>query len=97
MYSLTALHRTTLTGLFVDTLNYSLVLSVFPFRLEYLGYNNVSALNGWLLFIYVRSMVPFCDSPLRDYGVSLHIHHPLQSGALVLGNFVPFKAHVSIT
>jgi MFS family permease len=71
-------------GLFVDTLNYSLVLSVFPFRLEYLGYNNVSALNGWLLFIYVRSMVPFCDSPLRDYGVSLHIHHPLQSGALVL-------------
>ncbi|KAF9228298.1 MFS general substrate transporter [Gyrodon lividus] len=44
-------------GLFVDTLNYSLVISVFPFRLEYLGYQDVSILVGWLLFIYSGSLV----------------------------------------
>ncbi|KIJ65803.1 hypothetical protein HYDPIDRAFT_109824 [Hydnomerulius pinastri MD-312] len=44
-------------GLFVDTMNYSLVISVFPFRLENLGYQDVSSLVGWLLFIYSGSLV----------------------------------------
>ncbi|KAH7918125.1 MFS general substrate transporter [Leucogyrophana mollusca] len=44
-------------GTAVDTLNYSLVISVFPFRLEHLGYHDVSSLVGWLLFIYSGALV----------------------------------------
>lgn len=58
--SLTETDLLLLIGLFVDMLNYTLVLSVFPFRLEHLKYSNVSELNGWLFFIFVSGLVPVC-------------------------------------
>lgn len=39
-----------------DLIVYSIVIPVLPFRLERLGYSGVSALVGWLLFSYVRSI-----------------------------------------
>jgi len=42
-------------GIATDMLVYSIVIPVFPFQLERLGYSNVSSLVGWLLFAYVRS------------------------------------------
>ncbi|OBZ73324.1 putative MFS-type transporter C18.02 [Grifola frondosa] len=46
-------------GTTLDTLNYSVVIAVFPFRLESLQYHNVSGLVGWLLFIYVSERLIF--------------------------------------
>ncbi|OSX63063.1 hypothetical protein POSPLADRAFT_1046397 [Postia placenta MAD-698-R-SB12] len=37
-------------------LNYNIVVSVFPFRLEELRYHEISSLVGWLLFIYLLLM-----------------------------------------
>ena len=45
-------------GITVDMLVYSIVIPVLPFQLEHLGYNDVSALVGWLLFSYVSAVVP---------------------------------------
>ncbi|KAF9812727.1 hypothetical protein IEO21_06035 [Rhodonia placenta] len=43
-------------GLTLDSLNYNIVVSVFPFRLEELRYHEISSLVGWLLFIYLLLM-----------------------------------------
>ncbi len=39
-------------GIAVDLLVYSIIIPVIPFQLEKLGYSNISALTGWLLFCY---------------------------------------------
>ncbi|KAF9454971.1 MFS general substrate transporter [Macrolepiota fuliginosa MF-IS2] len=39
-------------GVAVDVVVYSIIIPVVPFQLEHLGYSNVSALSGWLLFAY---------------------------------------------
>jgi DHA1 family solute carrier family 18 vesicular amine transporter 1/2 len=43
------------TGIATDMLVYSVVIPVFPFQLERLGYSHVSSLVGWLLFAYVSA------------------------------------------
>ncbi|KAF6766462.1 major facilitator superfamily domain-containing protein [Ephemerocybe angulata] len=40
------------SGIAIDLLVYSIIIPVIPFQLEHLGYENVSALAGWLLFAY---------------------------------------------
>ncbi|KAF5337175.1 hypothetical protein D9611_003430 [Ephemerocybe angulata] len=40
------------SGIAIDLLVYSIIIPVIPFQLEHLGYENVSALTGWLLFAY---------------------------------------------
>ncbi|KAH9915534.1 major facilitator superfamily domain-containing protein [Fomitopsis serialis] len=55
-------HRSTASavvalGLALDCLNYNIVITVFPFRLEELKYNHVSGLVGWLLFLYSAGLV----------------------------------------
>ncbi|KDR85264.1 hypothetical protein GALMADRAFT_52881 [Galerina marginata CBS 339.88] len=42
-------------GIAVDLLVYSTIIPVMPFHLEQLGYSNVAALTGWLLFAYASS------------------------------------------
>ena len=42
----------------MDSMVYSVVISVMPFQLERLGYTNVSSLTGWLLFSFVRLFSP---------------------------------------
>ncbi|EIN13364.1 MFS general substrate transporter [Punctularia strigosozonata HHB-11173 SS5] len=44
-------------GMMTDLLVYSVVLPVFPFRLEGLGYKHVSDLTGWLLFAFSGGVV----------------------------------------
>lgn len=44
-------------GIAFDSLNYNIVVSVFPFRLEALNYSHVSSLVGWLLFLYSAGLV----------------------------------------
>ncbi|KAF8167837.1 MFS general substrate transporter [Crassisporium funariophilum] len=44
-------------GIAVDLLVYSIIIPVMPFHLERLGYSNVSALTGWLLFAYSAGLV----------------------------------------
>ncbi|KAH9837913.1 MFS general substrate transporter [Rhodofomes roseus] len=44
-------------GLALDCLNYNIVVTVFPFRLEELHYSHVSSLVGWLLFLYSAGLV----------------------------------------
>jgi hypothetical protein len=43
---------------------YSIVIPVFPFQLERLGYSHVSSLVGWLLFAYVRALRSFHMLPV---------------------------------
>ncbi|KAH7912738.1 major facilitator superfamily domain-containing protein [Hygrophoropsis aurantiaca] len=69
-------------GTAVDTLNYSLVISVFPFRLEQLGYSNVSSLVGWLLFIYSGALV--LSTPLVAM-ISERTHS--RRGVMIMGLF----------
>lgn len=45
------------TGIAIDSVNYNIVITVFPFRLEELKYHNVSSLVGWLLCIYSGGLV----------------------------------------
>lgn len=49
-------------GIAFDSLNYNIVVSVFPFRLEALNYSHVSSLVGWLLFIYSAGLVIYVES-----------------------------------
>ncbi|KAG7100054.1 hypothetical protein E1B28_001839 [Marasmius oreades] len=44
-------------GISVDILVYSIIVPVIPFRLEKLGYDNVSSRAGWLLFSYSVGLV----------------------------------------
>ena len=39
-------------GIATDLLVYSIIIPVIPFQLEKLGYSDISALTGWLLFCY---------------------------------------------
>ena len=43
-------------GVTTDILVYSMIVPIIPFRLQDLGYSDVSGLVGWLLFAYVRSL-----------------------------------------
>lgn len=45
---------------------YAIVIPVFPFRLQALGYQGVSGLVGWLLFAFV-SISPICVLTTRSY------------------------------
>jgi hypothetical protein len=45
-------------GLAMDLLVYTIVIPVVPFRLEDLGYSDVSSLTGYLLFAFVSLL---CD------------------------------------
>jgi MFS transporter, DHA1 family, solute carrier family 18 (vesicular amine transporter), member 1/2 len=65
-------------GVMTDLLVYSVVIPVFPFRLESLRYHHVSGLVGWLLFAFVRaptavsfSISPALADPTRYRCVSL--------------------------
>jgi DHA1 family solute carrier family 18 vesicular amine transporter 1/2 len=40
-------------GLMSDTIVYSLVIPVMPFKLKQMGYEKISSDVGWLLFAYV--------------------------------------------
>ncbi|KAH0590231.1 hypothetical protein J132_01681 [Termitomyces sp. J132] len=44
-------------GIIVDLLVYTIIIPVMPFHLEQLGYHQVSALTGWLLFAYSAGLV----------------------------------------
>ncbi|KAL4068371.1 major facilitator superfamily domain-containing protein [Scleroderma yunnanense] len=44
-------------GITTDLLVYSSIIPVIPFQLEHLNYTNVSALTGWLLCAYVRTLL----------------------------------------
>ncbi|KAM5534344.1 hypothetical protein V8D89_011937 [Ganoderma adspersum] len=44
-------------GISTDTLVYSMIVPVIPFRLQDLGYSDVSSLVGWLLFAYSAALV----------------------------------------
>lgn len=48
-------------GVATDLLVYSIIIPVVPFRLEHLGYSNVSVLMGWLLFAYVSVIFKCLD------------------------------------
>ncbi|KAH7913505.1 major facilitator superfamily domain-containing protein [Hygrophoropsis aurantiaca] len=69
-------------GTAVDALNYSLVISVFPFRLERLGYSDISGLVGWLLVIYSGAMV--LSTPVVAI-ISEHTHS--RRGIMLTGVF----------
>ncbi|KAG6814450.1 hypothetical protein H0H92_007454 [Tricholoma furcatifolium] len=43
---------TVTVGITTDLLVYTIIVPVMPFHLEQLGYNDVSALTGWLLFAF---------------------------------------------
>ncbi|KAF8912925.1 major facilitator superfamily domain-containing protein [Gymnopilus junonius] len=43
-------------GIAVDLLVYSVVIPVMPFQLERLGFSNVAARTGWLLFAYATTI-----------------------------------------
>lgn len=43
-----------------DTIVYSIIIPIMPFRLEKMGYHHISSRLGWLLFAYV------CYSFLRS-------------------------------
>ncbi|TFK26563.1 MFS general substrate transporter [Coprinopsis marcescibilis] len=40
------------SGIAIDLLVYSIIIPVIPFQLELIGYSDVSALSGWLLFAF---------------------------------------------
>jgi hypothetical protein len=42
------------SGITTDFLIYSIIIPVMPFHLQALGYTDISALVGYLLFAYVR-------------------------------------------
>jgi len=42
------------SGITTDFLIYSIIIPVMPFHLQALGYSDISALVGYLLFAYVR-------------------------------------------
>ncbi|KAF9458764.1 major facilitator superfamily domain-containing protein [Collybia nuda] len=44
-------------GIATDLLVYSIIIPVMPFQLQNLGYKDVSALSGWLLFAYSAGLV----------------------------------------
>lgn len=46
-------------GITVDYLIYTIIIPIMPFHLEALGYSEISALVGYLLFAYVRIDRPF--------------------------------------
>jgi hypothetical protein len=48
-----AVHHSS-SGITTDFLIYSIIIPVMPFHLQALGYTDVSALVGYLLFAYVR-------------------------------------------
>lgn len=48
-------------SVFIDLLIYSIIIPIIPFRLETLGYNEPSALTGWLLVAYSSGLV--CATP----------------------------------
>ena len=48
-----------LPGITADYLVYTIIIPIMPFHLEALGYSEISALVGYLLFAYVRIDRPF--------------------------------------
>ena len=42
------------SGITADYLIYTIIIPIMPFHLEALGYSEISALVGYLLFAYVR-------------------------------------------
>ena len=46
-------------GITADYLIYTFIIPIMPFHLEALGYSEISALVGYLLFAYVRIDGPF--------------------------------------
>lgn len=69
-------------GIAFDSLNYNIVVSVFPFRLEALNYSHVSSLVGWLLFIYSAGLV--ISTPVIAI-VSERLHS--RRGVMIAGQF----------
>jgi MFS transporter, DHA1 family, solute carrier family 18 (vesicular amine transporter), member 1/2 len=68
-------------GVMTDLLVYSVVIPVFPFRLESLRYHHVSGLVGWLLFAFVRALTTV------SFSISLALadpapHHRFSPAAL---------------
>lgn len=52
------------TGLMSDTLVYSIIIPIIPFKLEQMGYRKVSGRVGWLLFAYVCYSLSAVGIPL---------------------------------
>lgn len=56
-------------GMMTDTIVYSIIIPIMPFKLHQMGFENVSGRVGWLLFAFsagvVLSTVPFASSSER--------------------------------
>lgn len=53
-------------GLMSDSLVYSIIIPIIPFKLEQMGYRNISGRVGWLLFAYSAGVV-ISTPPLASY------------------------------
>ncbi|THH30179.1 hypothetical protein EUX98_g4004 [Antrodiella citrinella] len=71
-------------GITTDLLVYSMLIPVFPFRLQKLNYSDVSGLVGWLLFAYSAGLV--ATTPPIAFLSERYINrqHPLLLGQVFL-------------
>ncbi|WVQ95955.1 hypothetical protein IAU59_003054 [Kwoniella sp. CBS 9459] len=70
-------------GVLTDILTYTIVVPVLPYRLQSLGYKNISALTSWLLFAYSIGIF-ICTLP-----VAYFFHkYPYRRGPLVVAILV---------
>lgn len=60
-------------GITADYLIYTIIIPIMPFHLEALGYSEISALVGYLLFAYVRTDRPFVRRYSLTWLSSRHI------------------------
>ncbi|KAH8086605.1 MFS general substrate transporter [Cristinia sonorae] len=71
-------------GVTTDLLVYSMLIPVFPFQLQKLGYTRVSGLVGWLLFAYSGGLIGATPPVAIISERYMNRQHPLLLGQLVL-------------
>ncbi|WVQ79320.1 hypothetical protein IAT38_001417 [Cryptococcus sp. DSM 104549] len=71
-------------GVTTDILTYTIVVPVLPYRLQSLGYNNVSALTAWLLFAYSLGIFIFTFPVAYFFHKYPYRRNPLIIAVLVL-------------
>ncbi|KAF9260826.1 MFS general substrate transporter [Marasmius fiardii PR-910] len=76
-------------GITVDILVYSIIVPVIPFRLEQLGYDNVSSRVGWLLFSFTRLLATLPIATISE-------RHDARKWPLVLGIFLLIGAIIML-